>query len=81
LTIEEKIVSDYANIPVSKVAGLFLDDYLLLLRDAFIYNYSQTTDGKKYLENAWRLTNTEYNRKRLREVFWKGGRQNVTKSD
>ena len=48
-------------------------EYWLLLRDAVVYNYMQTTEGNEYLENCWRMEQTEPNRKALREKMRKEG--------
>ena len=47
-------------------------DYLIYRRDAFIYKLSQTEEGQNYLENAYRLSQTEPDRKALRAKFGKG---------
>lgn len=44
-------------------------DYLQYRRDAFIYKLSQTKDGKDYLDNAYRIEQTEPDRKELRKNF------------
>ena len=44
-------------------------DYLIYRRDAFIWKMSQTEEGKKYLDNAYRLEQTEPDRGSLREHF------------
>ena len=41
------------------VDGLSVIDYWLLERDAFISVLSQTEKGREYLNNAYRLTQTE----------------------
>ena len=48
-------------------------DYLMYRRDAFIYRMSQSEEGEKYLNNAWRLEQTKPDRKSLREKFGKEG--------
>ena len=48
-------------------------DYLIYRRDAFIWRMSQSEKGEEYLNNAWRLEQTEPDRKSLREKFGKGG--------
>lgn len=48
-------------------------DYLLYRRDAFIYRMSQSEKGQEYLDNAWRLEQTEPDRKSLRNKFGKEG--------
>ena len=47
------------------------DEYLLLLRDAFIFNMEKTEKGREYLENASIVENTKIDRKGLREQFGK----------
>jgi len=42
-------------------------EYWLLLRDAFIYNQMQTENGREYLDNCYRMTQTQPDRKLLRE--------------
>ena len=46
-------------------------EYWLFLRDAVIYNYMQTEDGNKYLDNCYRMSETQPDRKKLREQFKK----------
>lgn len=41
--------------------------YLQLRRDAYIHVLRQTKDGREYLENAWRLEQTEPERDELRK--------------
>lgn len=43
--------------------------YLQLRRDAYIHSLQQTKEGREYLENAWRLEQTEPERDKLREKF------------
>lgn len=55
-------------------------DYLLFLtlrRDAFISWLSQSEHGQEYLDNAWRMEQTEPDRKALRKKFGKEVRENV----
>lgn len=47
-------------------------DYLQYRRDAFIYSLSKTEQGQEYLDNAYRLEQTEPDRKSLKERFGKG---------
>jgi hypothetical protein len=46
-------------------------EYWLLLRDAVIYNYMQYDEGRKYLDNCYRMGETKPNREKLREQFKK----------
>ena len=50
--------------------------YLTLRRDAFIAWLSRTETGTEYLDNAWRMEQTEPDRKALRKNFGKGDRKN-----
>ena len=43
--------------------------YLIWRRDAFIYTMSRTEQGQKYLDNAWRMEQTEPDRGALRRKF------------
>lgn len=66
-------MAQYANMSLPDVCDLLLDDYLLLLlRDAFIARKLQSEDGREYLDNAWRLEQTEPDVDGLRSTF---GRQ------
>jgi hypothetical protein len=46
-------------------------EYWLLLRDAVIYNYMQTKEGREYLDNCYRMEQKEPDRKKLRDNFKK----------
>lgn len=65
-------MAQYANMTLPDVCDLLLDDYLLLLRDAFIARKLQSVSGREYLDNAWRLEQTEPDVDGLRRTF---GRQ------
>ncbi len=65
-------MAQYANMALPDVCDLLLDDYMLLLRDAFIARKLQSEDGREYLDNAWRLEQTEPDVDGLRSTF---GRQ------
>lgn len=43
--------------------------FKMLLRDAFIHKMSQTEEGREYLENCWLITQTEPDRKKLKQEF------------
>lgn len=66
-------MAQYANMTLPDVCDLLLDDYMLLLRDAFIARKLQSADGREYLDNAWRLEQTEPDIDALRSNF--GGRE------
>lgn len=69
-----KLVSDYTGLSFLEVAELNYMQYLIWRRDAFIYFYSQTDEGKEYLKNAYRMEQTKPDRKRLREKLGKEGK-------
>lgn len=72
-TYWEKLVCDYANLSILDVNELNYVDYLIVRRDAFIWQMEQTDEGREYLENAKRINNTEIDRKALKEKFGKKG--------
>lgn len=58
-TSADKMVADYARMDIYAVDDISVLEYWLLERDAFITAMSRTKDGRKYLNNAYRLTCTE----------------------
>ncbi|MGI5959017.1 MAG: hypothetical protein ACOX60_06350 [Massiliimalia sp.] len=68
-TSQEKAVIDYTGLNLYEVLELDYFDFLALLRDAMIFNNMQTTEGQEYLENCWRMEQTEPDRKKLRARF------------
>ncbi len=67
MSLQEKIVSDYAGIPMDALEELCIVDFRALLRDAVIYNCSQTEEGEKHLERCWTLEQTKPDRLVLRK--------------
>ena len=65
-------MAQYANMPLPDVCDLLLDDYMLLLRAIKASRKLQSADGREYLDNAWRLEQTEPDVDGLRSTF---GRQ------
>lgn len=72
-TTWEHLVAQYTGLNILQVEELDYIDYLMYRRDAFIYRMSQTEEGEKYLDNAWRLEQTKPDRKTLRKKFGKEG--------
>lgn len=70
-TITEKRVSEYLRISMREVEELEIFDFWFFLREAFIYNCSQTEKGREYLKNAHRLEEVNPDRKKLREKYGK----------
>ncbi len=55
----DKLAADHANLSLYEIDDVLITDYRLLIRDAFISKLSQTEKVRKYLKNAYRLTQTE----------------------
>ena len=68
-TFYEKMVADYLRIPVAEVENLGFVYYLRARRDAFITRLDATEAGRAYLDEAWRLGQTEPDREASREAF------------
>lgn len=68
-TLEEKTVAEYANISFLQVYELDVFSYWALLRDAVIFNRSQTKKGREWLKNAWRIIQTKPDDKKLQQKF------------
>lgn len=71
--LEEKLVSEYTGFNFAQILELDVFEYQALLRDAVIYKYMQTEEGRDYLDRCWILEQTKPDRKRLREKFGKEG--------
>lgn len=63
------MVAEYAGVPLLQVQEMDIFTFWALLRDGIIYNNAQTKKGRKWLENAWRLTQTEPDTKKLHQKF------------
>ena len=68
-TSAEKIIAEYAKMSIDEVYRLDIYDYRMLLRDAVICNKMQTDEGRKWLRNAHRLTQTAPDMEKLRKKF------------
>ena len=69
----KRLVSEYTGLDFHQVGQLNYVEYLTYRRDAFIYTLNQTDKGQEYLDNAWRMEQTEPDRAALRRKFGKGG--------
>ena len=65
------MVADYTGLNFIQIGSLDIITYYTWLRDAFIASMERTEAGREYLEDAWRMEQTEPDRKRLREKFGK----------
>ncbi|MCB8575622.1 hypothetical protein L0P28_06975 [Dorea formicigenerans] len=50
-----------------------IDTYLFFMREAMIFENSQTEEGREYLKNCWRMEQTKPDREGLRKNFKKKG--------
>ncbi len=60
-------MADYARLSLLEVRALDYIQYLVWRRDAYIHMLSRTEEGQKYLDNAWRMEQTEPDRAKLRK--------------
>ena len=67
-----RLVADYTGLNFHQVGQLDYGTYLLWMRDAYIHALNQTEAGQEYLDNAWRMEQTEPDRNKLRQKFGKG---------
>ena len=72
-SVAEKVVADYANVSILDTDEMDVFLFWGLLRDAVVFNRAQTEEGRKWLHNAWRLTQTAPEDKKLRDKYGKGG--------
>ncbi len=64
-------MAEYTGLNFHEVRNLNYIVFLTWRRDAFIYKWSQTERGQEYLDNAWRMEQTEPDRKALQKRFKK----------
>ena len=55
------------------VYDLDIITFWALLRDGVIYNRAQTETGRKWLRNAWRITQTEPETEKLKAKYGERG--------
>ncbi len=67
----KRLVSEYTGLNFLEVEKLNYLTYLTWRRDAFIHKMSQTEKGQEYLDNAWRMEQTEPDRAALRKQMRK----------
>ena len=65
------MVAEYTGLNLLQVRELDYVQYLIWRRDAFIHKLSQTEAGQEYLDNAWRMEQTQPDRPRLRKKLGK----------
>ena len=67
-----RLVAEYSGLNFHQVGQLDYGTYLLWLRDAYIAGLNSTEDGRKYLDDCWRMEQTAPDRAKLRDQFGKG---------
>ena len=71
-TWERRLVSEYTGLDFYQVGQLDYGLYLLWLRDAYIYTLNRSEEGRQYLDDCWRMEQTEPDRPKLRAKLGKG---------
>ena len=64
-------MSEYTGLTFFEVSQLDYLQYLVWRRDAYIYMLTRTEAGQEYLDNAWRMEQTEPDRSALRKKYGK----------
>ena len=64
-------MAEYAGLNLLQVRELNYVQYLIWRRDAYIHMLSRTEAGQEYLDNAWRMEQTQPDRKALRRKLGK----------
>ena len=67
----KRLVSEYTGLNFLEIEKLNYLTYLTWRRDAFIHKMNQTEKGQEYLDNAWRMEQTEPDREALRKKLRK----------
>lgn len=67
----KRLVAEYTGLNFLEVEKLNYLTYLTWRRDAFIHKMNQTEKGQEYLDNAWRMEQTEPDRAELRKQLRK----------
>lgn len=63
------LVAGYTGLNFQQIGQLNYLEFLQYRRDAFINWLNQSEAGQKYLDNAWRMEQTEPDRAALRQKF------------
>lgn len=66
-------MAEYTGLNFLEIGRLNYLQYLVWRRDAFIHKLSRTEEGQEYLDNAWRMEQTEPDREALRKKLGKEG--------
>lgn len=72
MTAELHMIYAYSGIHFQQAMQLDICDYMQILRDAYITQCQKSEAGREYLENCWRISQTEPDRHALRRKFGGG---------
>lgn len=72
-TYWKHVVAEYTFLNFREIDQLNYVTFLEYRRDAFIQRCRRTEEGQKYLDNAWRMEQTEPDRAALRKKLKKEG--------
>lgn len=70
-TQEEKVIRDYSGLDFEQADNLDIFTFWQVLRDAVIWNASQTEEGQQWLDRCWAENQTEPDRETFRRLFGK----------
>ena len=62
------LVASYTGLNFCEIGQLNYIQFLTWKRDAYINHCEQTPEGREYLRNAWRMTQTKPDRSALRKM-------------
>lgn len=63
------LVAGYTGLNFQQIQALPYIEYLQYRRDAFLHHMNSFEEGREYLNNAWRMEQTEPDRAALRRKF------------
>ncbi|MCI8851229.1 MAG: hypothetical protein HFE82_06805 [Erysipelotrichaceae bacterium] len=69
---EIKAIGDYSGLSFNEVLNLPISLFLLLKKDAWMYNNMQSEKGKEFLKALWRLKQTEPDYEAIRNFQKRG---------
>jgi hypothetical protein len=70
------LIAQFTGLTFEQIGALEYVKYLTYRRDAFINALNQTEEGRKYLDDAWRMEQTAPDIGALRDRFGKGEKMN-----
>lgn len=67
------MVIEYSNLSYNECLDLYVDEFYLMFKNAYIERLMSTEDGRKHLEDCKRYGITKHDKQRLSERFAKKG--------